>query len=168
MPELAKWVNSHRYDGARLSPAQQDLRAFYSRLLTLAGEPAFRDGAFFALNAANLWNEHFGRLPGETASGHWLHAFLRADDVSGQRFLVATNLHRHIALRDVHVHLPAKALAFLRLDHRVPPQLVERLSPSSPPASVAVVSEECIIVKFTEISPLTACYLELHPTTSTP
>ena len=71
MPELAKWVNGQRYDGGRLSPEQRDLRAFYARLVRLAGEPAFRDGDFFPLNPANIQNERFGRLAGETASGHF-------------------------------------------------------------------------------------------------
>ncbi len=42
MPEFVKWVNDHRYDGARLSPEQKTLRNFYSRLINLVGEPAFR------------------------------------------------------------------------------------------------------------------------------
>ena len=50
MPELVKWVNDHHYDGARLSPQQKSLRSFYSRLINLVGEPAFRDGKFFPLN----------------------------------------------------------------------------------------------------------------------
>ena len=44
MPELVKWVNHHRYDGARLSQQQVALRAFYGRLIRLVGEPAFQDG----------------------------------------------------------------------------------------------------------------------------
>ena len=74
MPELAKWVNGHRYDGGRLSPEQKALRAFYGRLINLIGEPAFRDGEFFPLNPANHDNPKFGRLPGEQASGHWFYA----------------------------------------------------------------------------------------------
>ena len=74
MPELAKWVNGHRYDGGRLSPEQKELRAWYARLLKLTDEPAFRRGEFIPLNRANGGNPRFGRLPGETASGHWLYA----------------------------------------------------------------------------------------------
>jgi hypothetical protein len=83
MPELVKWVNGHRYDGGGLSEAQRQLRAFYTRLLGVIGEPAFRHGEFFPLNPANRDNPRFGRLPGEAASGHWLYAFLRHDRVSG-------------------------------------------------------------------------------------
>jgi glycosidase len=160
MPELVKWVNNHRYDGARLSPEQRELRAFYSRLITLAGEPAFRDGAFFPLNSANLWNDRFGRLPGETASGHWLYAFLRADATSGQRFCVVANLHREATLRDVRVRWPEEALAMLRLED--PPTLVERLASHPPQPKVVRGEDRCMIVELTEIPPLTACYLELQ------
>lgn len=110
MPELTKWVNGHRYDGGRLSAEQRELRAYYSRLLALLDEPAFRDGEFIPLNGANNANPRFGRLPGEPASGHWLYAYLRHDLTSGQTFLVVVNLHRSETLRDVRVQFPASAL----------------------------------------------------------
>ena len=115
MPELVKWVNGGAFDGGRLSDAQKSLRAFYGRLLRLVGEPAFADGEFFPLNPANRDNAHFGRLPGETANGHWLYAFLRYDRASGQRVLVVVNLHRSEPLRDVQVHLTPEAIAFLEM-----------------------------------------------------
>src|SRR5687767_3665138 len=156
MPELVKWVNGHRYDGGGLSEQQKYLRAFYARLLGLAGEPAFRDGAFFGLNATNVSNEHFGRLPGETASGHWLYAFLRCDHASGQRFLIAANLHSSTMLRDLRVRLPPEALSFLQLDRDRPPLLAERL------CSQVVIRAEAksdpaggLLVHLTKLPPLT-------------
>lgn len=110
MPEFAKWVNDHRYDGGRLSPAQKELRERYGKLLKLYGEPAFRDGGFFALNGANIGNERFGWLPGEQASGHWLYAFARVDVCSGQRFVVAVNLHPTETLRSVRITAGGAAL----------------------------------------------------------
>ena len=74
--------------------------------MRLVDEPAFRDGDFFALNPANLHNADFGRLPGETASGHWLYAFLRSDSASSQRFLVAVNLHPTETLHRVRIQFP--------------------------------------------------------------
>ncbi len=116
MPEMVKWVADHNYDGARLSPEQKKLRAFYSRLVNLVGEPAFRDGKFFPLNSMNHDNPSFGRLPDEQASGHWLYAFLRYDVATEQRFLIVVNLHPTISLQEVRVMLPTSALEFLDLD----------------------------------------------------
>jgi glycosidase len=168
MPELAKWVNGHRYDGARLSEEQRDLRAFYARLVALVGEPAFSAGSFFSLNAVNVGNAHFGRLPGETASGHWLYAFLRYDAASGQRFLIVANLHRSVTQRDVRVRLPQAAIAFLQLDPQHPPQLVEHLC--SPPALSPTTSTDAdgsMLVHLAEIPPLTPCYFEMSVATAT-
>lgn len=110
MPELAKWVNGHRYDGGRLSPQQKELRAFYGRLLKACGEPAFCDGEFFPLNGANKDNADFGRL-GEHASGHWLHAFLRATRAS--HYLVIANLHRYETMHGIRIRLSDEARAAL-------------------------------------------------------
>ncbi len=113
MPEFAKWVNEHRFDGDRLSEAQRDLRAFYGRLLAAIRSPAFRDGAFFPLNGANVWNADFGRLPGEPASGHWLYAYLRVAAPEHPPYLVVVNLHRSEAFRNVRVILTDEARAAL-------------------------------------------------------
>jgi hypothetical protein len=168
MPELAKWVNGHRYDGARLSEEQRELRAFYARLVALVGGPAFAAGRAFSLNWANVGNPHFGRLPGETASGHWLYAFLRYDGASDQRFLIVANLHRNATLRDVRVRLPQSALAFLQLDPQHPPRLVERLC--SPPIVSPTLSSDAdgsMLVHLTELPPLTPCYFEMSLATAT-
>jgi hypothetical protein len=162
MPELVKWVNGGRYDGGRLSPEQRELRAFYTRLVNVVGEPAFHDGGYFGLNSANLWNEQFGRLPGEPASGHWLYAFLRHDAASGQRFLVVANLHRETVLHDVQVRLSRDALTFLGLDPNDRPQLIERLSPTVLQPFVAPGDDQSMIVQFPRLDPLTPCYLELQ------
>ena len=153
MPELAKWVNGHRYDGARLSPAQRDLRDFYARLLRLAGEPAFRDGDFHALNPANISNEHFGRLPGETASGHWLYAFLRRDAASGQSFLVVANLHPTQSLQRVRLRLPADTFS----THT---ECTERLTSGG---TLRIVSEEPAWLTIDSIPALTPFYFEYRP-----
>ncbi|HEX8897309.1 MAG TPA: alpha-amylase family glycosyl hydrolase, partial [Chthoniobacterales bacterium] len=130
MPEFVKWVNGHKFDGARLSPEQKQLREFYSRLINLVGEPAFRDGKFFPLNLANRDNPHFGRLPGEAASGHWLYAFLRYDPASEQRFAVIANLHPTIRFEEVVVSLPDSAVQFLNFPHQADCKLVDRVGDS--------------------------------------
>jgi hypothetical protein len=105
MPELAKWVNGGKFDGGRLSPEQKDLRQFYGRLLHVVGEPAFNLGEFLPLNPFNVENADYGRLPGETASGHWVYSFLRHDPMSGQLYLVVINLHPTESFEDVRILL---------------------------------------------------------------
>jgi glycosidase len=161
MPELVKWVNDHRYDGGRLSVQQKELREFYSRLINLVGEPAFRDGKFFPLNPANRDNPHFGRLPGETVSGHWLYAFLRYDPRSGQRFLVVANLHPKIALRDLLITLPDNAMHFFGLDDGPPNfRLVERLSGELAPVELTAAQAATTEIPIAEIPALDAFYFE--------
>ncbi len=113
MPELVKWTNAHKYDGAKLSAEQKSLRESYGRLLAITNEPAFREGAFFGLNPANNKNPNFGQVGSERAGGHWLYAFLRFDPVSRQRFFVAVNLHPQSELKETRVFFPREALAFL-------------------------------------------------------
>ena len=122
MPEFTKWVNGHRYDGARLSPQQRSLREFYGRLLAACDAPAFRDGEFFPLNGANNQNSDFGRIASESASGHWLCAYLRIPTPEHAPFLVVVNLHRSETLRNVRILLSdeaRQALGFLSGDLRL-------------------------------------------------
>ncbi len=163
MPEFAKWVNDHRYDGGGLSPQQQALRHFYGRLINLVGEPAFRDGKLFPLNGSNRDNAAFGRLPGEPASGHWLYAFLRYDVSSGQRFLVVANLHPTISFQNIRVLLPAAALEFLQLDQHPSDatlKLMERLGEHGAGAVVTIQDAAGGGIPIGEIAPLSAFYFE--------
>ena len=162
MPELAKWVNDHRYDGGRLSAGQRELRAFYSRLLRVVGEPAFRDGDFYGLNFANRDSPAFGRVGEEGARGHWLYAFLRSDAASGQRFLCVINLHPHETLHGVHIALPAHALDFVGLAPAMSVLLVDRLAVEEEAA--LVVSPLGDGVTLAAIPPLTARFFELKAT----
>ena len=136
MPELAKWVNQHRYDGGGLSDPQKNCRAFYN-------DPCLRRGArlprrhIFPLNPANNGNLQFGRTGDEPAGGHWLYAFLRHDPAGGQRFLVVVNLHKEIAFQNVRVLIPPAALSHL-----------EKLFPG-PPATPACSSSNASSNKMT-------------------
>jgi len=165
MPELVKWVNGHRYDVGRLTLDQKALRAFYSRLVNLVGEPAFQDGEFFPLNPANRDNSSFGRLPDEQASGHWLYAFLRYDLATQQRFLVLANLHPSIALRNVRVLLPAPALQFLDLsaEEAGTLALTDRLAlKQTTKISSTVADARNAGIPISELPPLTSFYLEIE------
>jgi hypothetical protein len=110
LPELAKWVNGHRYDGGRLSREQRELRQWYGDLVRLCGEPAFAEGEFVPLNPHNLDNPDYGRLGGEAASGHWFYSFLRVQSGGGQAFLVVVNLHGEATLCGVMVKIPQATL----------------------------------------------------------
>ena len=164
MPEFVKWVNDHRYDGGRLSPEQKALRNFYSRLVNLVGEPAFREGQFFPLNPANRDNERFGRLPGEQASGHWLYAFLRYDPLTRQRFLVVANLHPQTALRDVRILIPESALQSLHLNSESADsklKLIEWLTETPLEIRLTIAEAVSAGIPVAEIPSLSAFYFEL-------
>jgi len=111
MPEFRKWVNGGKYDGEKLSPEQKALREWYGRLIHVLREPAFTCGEFYGLNHANKENSAFGRLPGEAVSGHWLYAFLRFDETSGQAFLCVASFQPRDTMKDVSVIIPEHALA---------------------------------------------------------
>ncbi len=113
MPEFTKWVNDGKFDGARLSAAQQALRAWYGKLIHATRARAFTAGEFYGLNHANKTNPAFGRLDEETTSGHWLYAFLRRESRNGQAFLVVANFHGSATLRGVRVRIPLDSRMFL-------------------------------------------------------
>jgi glycosidase len=73
MPEFAKWVNKHRYDGALLSPAQRELRGFYGGVpgwsgLSLGGQnwlPLPKSRRFVTFVANFIKTAHFDRVCGK-------------------------------------------------------------------------------------------------------
>jgi hypothetical protein len=113
MAEFQKWFNGGKCNGAKLSAEQKALRKWYGELLAISSEPAFTVGDFYGLNHANKQNCAFGRVGGETCSGHWLYAFLRRDAESGQAFLCLANFHPTETLADVRVIIPEHALAWI-------------------------------------------------------
>jgi hypothetical protein len=130
MPEFTKWANGGKFDGGRLSTEQKALRAWYGKLIRAIQSPAFIMGGFHGLNHANRDNPDFGRLPGETASGHWLHAFLRHDPQSGNSFLVVTNLNGRETLRGVRIQIPPGAQAILGRENDATWTFTDRLDSS--------------------------------------
>jgi glycosidase len=112
MPEFTKWVNGGKFDGGRLSDEQRQLRDWYAALIRVTRERAFTAGEFYGLNHANKENPHFGRIDGETTSGHWLYAFLRRDSKTGQAFLVVANFHGSRTLENATVRIPHDARMF--------------------------------------------------------
>ena len=113
MPEFQKWVNGGKFDGAELSAERKELRIWYAGLLKVLREPAFTHGEFFGLNHWNKSNPDFGRIDGETVSGHWLFAFLRCDLACGQAYLCIANFHPELCMNAVKVKFPESAFSFI-------------------------------------------------------
>jgi hypothetical protein len=113
MPEFTKWVNDGKFDGGRLSPEQVALRQWYSKLLSATQDKAFTAGEFYGLNHANKENPRFGRIGDESASGHWLYAFLRSDRSSGRASLVVANFHGSDTIRGASARIPEDARNFV-------------------------------------------------------
>jgi glycosidase len=162
LPELVKWTNGHRYDGGRLSDEQRSLRDWYARLLSLMQEPAFARGAHRAVNPDNRDNVHFGRQPGETASGHWLHAFLRADRASGQRFLVVINLHGKNAATDTRVRLSTETLGWLGATDTDEIRLTDRLVSAGKEVRCSQASLLNEGASLGDLPPLSASYYQIQ------
>ena len=117
LPRLQRWANGGKYDGARLSPEELDLRDFCGRLLRLLQHPALAHGEFYGLNWANMQTEHYGREQGESVSGHRVYAFLRHDAPARATVLVVCHFapppvadaQEHIC-----VHIPRHAQEWAR------------------------------------------------------
>jgi len=113
MPEFTKWVNGGKYDGGKLSSEQKELREWYAKLIKATQGPAFTKGEFYGLNHANHDTASFGRVGDETASGHWLYAFLRHDPTSRQSYLIVANFHGTETLKNVKIDVPQNAWEFM-------------------------------------------------------
>jgi hypothetical protein len=167
MPELIKWVNGHRYDGGRLSPDQKALRASYERLINLLDQPAFRCGICIPLNAANRDNPHYGRLPYEQPSGHWLYSFLRHDSDSGQAFLVTVNLNPRESLRKVRIIFPSfvvQAIGLNNVASQTKIHLKDRLAFHREAFIEIRLSEATAAgIPLPELTALTPFYFEIEP-----
>ncbi len=112
LPRFQRWSNQGAYDGARLTDAEQALRAFTSRLLPLMQIPALAKGGFYGLNWANQNTHGYGRHEGECVSGHHLYAFLRHYRKAKSTVLVVCNLCPvHNIESCVHIPLNAQVWA---------------------------------------------------------
>lgn len=111
LPALAGWVNGGKFDGARLTAEQRELREWYAEWMQLIQEPAFTSGGVYGLNSANLENEQF-RVANEPICSR-LYAFLRHDRQSDQAFLIVLNLHPTADASEVEVLIPEGARAWL-------------------------------------------------------
>ena len=100
---IQAWANKGKFDGAKLSPEQKDLRAFYQSLLTIA-----RDDK--AIQKGRMYDITYAQSIGFDRQQHF--AFLR--HVKGETLLVVVNFHdreQHIKVR-----IPNDAFVYLGLD----------------------------------------------------
>jgi hypothetical protein len=84
MPEFAKWVNGHAYDGAGLSRDQIELRNFFTALCHLCQDHAIRGSGYWSLKYFNQ-NSRFADCPDD-----W-YSFARFEPGSRRTLLVVTN-----------------------------------------------------------------------------
>lgn len=148
LPALVPWVNGHRYDGARLDSRQTELRSSYRALLQAVRHPVFASGETVFLNPLNAGNPRFGRLPGETAGGHWLCALeRRAPD--GGTLVVIINLHPTRSLPNTRIQLSrdvgsavTSVLALPETDAGWTQPADDVLEMDLPPASIRILHHE--------------------------
>lgn len=106
VPEHQKWLNQGKFDGAKLSPEQKSLRAFYARLLTVAStSDAIRKGRFYELQDANNLGKEYNQ--------RHLYTFMRYTDK--QQVVVVVNFSADKTYRPG-INIPAEALRAAGLD----------------------------------------------------
>ena len=100
---IQAWANKGKFDGAKLSPEQKDLRAFYQSLLTIA-----RDDK--AIQKGRMYDITYAQGDGFDKQQHF--AFLR--HVKGETLLVVVNFHDRE--QHINVRIPNDAFVYLGLD----------------------------------------------------
>ncbi|ALW84222.1 alpha-amylase [Hymenobacter sedentarius] len=106
VPEHQKWMNQGKFDGAKLSAEQKNLRSFYARLLNLAStSDAIRKGRFYELQDANNLGKEYNQKH--------LYTYLRYTDK--QQLLVVVNFSADKTYRPT-INVPAEAVAAMGLN----------------------------------------------------
>ena len=100
---IQAWANKGKFDGAKMSEAQQEIRAFYQRLLTLT-----RDNK--AIQKGKLYDITYAQGEGFNKQQHF--AFIR--HATGETLLVIVNFHDRE--EELTVRLPNDAFVYLGLD----------------------------------------------------
>ena len=116
MPEFAKWVNDHAYDGEFLAAWQLKLRHFYSDLLALCQDPAIRGDGYWGLKYINQPAMH------ADCDGS-LYTFARYADGSGRLLLVVANFNRQSAVTG-QVRLPRELVEICKLRQQLRVRLI--------------------------------------------
>ena len=140
MPEFAKWVSGHRYDGAGLDPGQIALRNFYGALCTLCQDPAVTGDGFWGLRYFND-QVRFSDCPA------LLYSFARFQSGSGRVLLIAANFQMG-ATADGQVRLPSDLCAAAGLTRRAEIKLVLDRSGSGHSPVVSMEVEQLTTIGF--------------------
>ena len=161
VPTLIQWMNHGKYDGGALPELNQNLRAFYGRLLNSLTHPALAQGNFIPLNPANRENAFYHVADGKRENGRWLYSFLRYDPVSQRTLLVAANLHPKSAASGVKLKFSEEATRLLHLTPELTLEGSDLLSQK--PSSLRVSAKELTTsgIPLPELPPLSVAYFDL-------
>ena len=142
VPEHQKWMNQGKFDGAKLSANQRQLRDFYQRLLRLAStSEAIRQGRFYELQDANNLSKEYNQ--------QHLYAYLRY--TAGQKLLVVVNFSDSKTYKPT-ILLPDAVMTTIGLDPHRSYTFRDLLGPDQPQLGAALT-----------LPPLGALVLEIKP-----
>ena len=119
---MQAWTNKGKFDGAKLTEEQRELRAFYQRLLTLA-----RDDK--AIQRGTMYDITYAQGEGFNKDQHY--AFLR--HVKGETLLVIVNFHDRE--EKIRVRIPNDAFVYLGLEEKPNATATDLLRDSKRPIS---------------------------------
>jgi hypothetical protein len=100
---IQNWANKGKFDGAKMSEDQRELREFYQKLLCLA-----RDNK--AIQKGQMYDITYAQGEGFNKQQHY--AYLR--HIKGETLLVVVNFHDRE--QHIHVRLPNDAFVYLGLE----------------------------------------------------
>ena len=108
LPHFQHWTAGGKFDGSGMTERERALRGYTAALLPMLQHPALSKGGFYGLNWANQETPNFGRDAEDTASGHYLYAFLRHYRKAKSTVLVVCNLHPSQDFT-TRIHIPENA-----------------------------------------------------------
>ncbi|MPM51803.1 Alpha-1,4-glucan:maltose-1-phosphate maltosyltransferase [bioreactor metagenome] len=104
---IQDWANKGKFDGALLSPKQQELRRFYQKLLQIASlEKAITKGVMYDLQYANLFQQDYD-------SDRQYAYFRQYDD---ELMLFVANFNDQPV--DIALNIPPEALEYLKISEK--------------------------------------------------
>ena len=102
---IQAWANKGKFDGAKMSDAQLELRGFYQRLLTLA-----RDSK--VIQKGQMYDITYAQGEGFDKQQHF--AFIR--HIKGETLLIVVNFHDRA--QEIHVRIPNDAFVYLGMEEK--------------------------------------------------